>query len=78
MKNGYRVMESDLHVIELGDDRVVMSVDYPHADGPYPRGVETFLELPGVGAESKRKILWDNCFALYGFGEMISPTGSTS
>ncbi len=56
------------HVIdELGDDNLVMSVDYPHADGPYPHGIDTFLALPGVSAESKRKIMWDNCLKLYGF-----------
>lgn len=50
----------------LGDDNIVVSADYPHADGPFPQGVDTFLALPGVGAQSKRKILWDNCLRLYG------------
>ncbi len=50
-----------------GDDNIVMSTDYPHADGPYPNGTRTFLDLPGVGLESKRKVLWDNCLRLYGF-----------
>ena len=53
----------------IGDEGIVMSVDYPHADGPYPNGVDTFLALEGVGTESKRKILWDNCARLYGFDE---------
>ena len=52
----------------IGDDNIVMSIDYPHADGPFPHGIETFLALPGVGRESKKKILWDNCRELYGFG----------
>ena len=56
----------------IGDDNVVMSVDYPHADGPYPFGTETFLALPGVSAESKRKIMWDNCLRLYGFDDNIA------
>ena len=51
----------------LGDDNIVMSVDYPHADGPFPNGVAGFLALSGVGRESKKKILWDNCCRLYGF-----------
>ena len=51
----------------LGDDNIVVSVDYPHADGPFPNGVARFLELPGVGRDAKRKILWDNCRRLYGF-----------
>lgn len=50
----------------LGDDNIVVSTDYPHADGPYPHGVENFLALDGVPRESKRKILWDNCVRLYG------------
>jgi predicted TIM-barrel fold metal-dependent hydrolase len=56
-------------VDQYGDDNVVMSVDYPHADGPFPNGVQEFLELPGVALESKRKIMWDNCLRLYGFAE---------
>ena len=54
-------------VDRFGDDNIVMSVDYPHADGPFPNGVKTFLDLPGVGRESKEKIMWDNCRRLYGF-----------
>jgi predicted TIM-barrel fold metal-dependent hydrolase len=46
-----------------------MSVDYPHADGPFPNGIKEFLELPGVSLESKKKIMWQNCLRLYGFSE---------
>jgi hypothetical protein len=53
----------------IGDANIVMSVDYPHADGPFPEGVQTFLDLPGVSLDSKRKIMWDNCVRLYGFAE---------
>ena len=56
----------------IGDENVVMSVDYPHADGPFPHGIDTFLELPGVGLESKKKIMWDNCLRLYGFGDDLA------
>ena len=52
---------------KYGDDNVVMSVDYPHADGPFPDGVKEFLNLPGVGRGSKQKIMWENCCRLYGF-----------
>ena len=64
---GTDVDEALLSVVidEIGDDNIVMSVDYPHADGPFPHGIETFLELPGIGVESKRKIMWDNCTRLY-------------
>ena len=66
---GTDVDEALLKVVinEIGDENIVMSTDYPHADGPYPNGTQTFLDLPGVAVESKSKILWDNCLKLYGF-----------
>ncbi len=55
------------HVVDaLGDDNIVFSTDYPHPDGPYPRAVDTFLAQEGIGRETKRKVLWDNCARLYG------------
>ena len=74
---GTDVDEELLRVVidELGDDNIVMSTDFPHADGPFPHGVETFLELPGVALESKRKILWDNCLSLYGFDTEAAAQG---
>jgi predicted TIM-barrel fold metal-dependent hydrolase len=54
------------HYIEyLGDDNLVFSTDYPHADSKFPHSVEEFLELP-VSEKSKRRILWDNWCRLYG------------
>lgn len=49
----------------LGNDRLVFSTDFPHVDTKYPKSVERFLQLP-IGAEDKKKILWDNCAAYYG------------
>tara|TARA_B100000949_G_scaffold172027_1_gene152488 strand:- start:1773 stop:2243 length:471 start_codon:yes stop_codon:yes gene_type:complete len=74
---GTDVDEALLRVVidEIGDENIVMSTDYPHADGPYPNGTQIFLELPGVSLESKRKILWKNCLSLYGFDE-TSPSKS--
>ena len=68
---GTDVDEELLKVVvdEIGDNNIVMSVDYPHADGPFPNGVKEFLELPGVSLESKKKIMWENCLRLYGFSE---------
>ena len=65
---GTDVDEELLRVVidEVGDDNIVLSTDYPHADGPFPHGIDTFLNLPGIGSESKKKILWDNCVKLYG------------
>src|SRR5262249_16125012 len=48
----------------LGNDRLVFSTDFPHVDTKYPKSVERFLQLP-IGAEDKKKILWDNCAAYY-------------
>ena len=50
----------------LGDERIVFSTDYPHPDSKYPHAVVSFLALPGVSDDSKRRILWDNALALYG------------
>jgi predicted TIM-barrel fold metal-dependent hydrolase len=53
-------------VIEaIGDDSIVVSTDYPHADGLFPTAIEEFTHLEGVSDKSKAKILWDNCARLY-------------
>lgn len=53
-------------VSRLGDENLVFSTDYPHPDSAYPHAVDTLLSLEGLGLDSKRKILWDNCARLYG------------
>jgi predicted TIM-barrel fold metal-dependent hydrolase len=56
-------------VIEaIGDDAIVVSTDYPHADGLFPHAIDEFLALEGVSEKTKRKILWENCARLYGLG----------
>jgi predicted TIM-barrel fold metal-dependent hydrolase len=59
--------ENALKVVidEIGDNRIVVSTDYPHDDSLFPRATESFLAIEGVNSESKRKILWDNCARLY-------------
>ncbi|MCW5890994.1 MAG: amidohydrolase [bacterium] len=52
------------YVEVFGDDNLVFSTDYPHADSKYPHAVETFLTLP-LSETAKRKILWDNWCRLY-------------
>ena len=53
------------HVVaDLGDDCLVTTTDYPHGDAKYPEAMNLFLDLE-LAAESKRKILWDNCKRLY-------------
>jgi len=49
----------------IGDDRIVISTDYPHDDGLFPFAIDTFLSQADLKEESKRKILWDNCARLY-------------
>ncbi|HSE92602.1 MAG TPA: amidohydrolase family protein [Methylomirabilota bacterium] len=66
-------VDPDEHVLQhalpaLGDDNIVISSDWPHDDSVYPNAIDTFLGLPGVSEESKRKILWDNCARLYNLG----------
>jgi uncharacterized protein len=53
-------------VIDLiGDDRWVISSDFPHFDSAFPEAFNRFMALEGVSDDAKRKILWDNCTALY-------------
>ncbi len=49
----------------IGDDNVVISTDYPHADSHWPHAIDDFLAIEMPGA-SRGKILWDNCARLYG------------
>jgi predicted TIM-barrel fold metal-dependent hydrolase len=48
----------------FGDDNLVFSTDYPHADSKYPNSIAYFLKLP-LSEESQRKVLWDNFCRLY-------------
>jgi predicted TIM-barrel fold metal-dependent hydrolase len=49
----------------IGDDNLVFSSDYPHSDSDFPKATQEFFhqEMP---ADSRRKILWDNCVKFYG------------
>ncbi|MBO0728734.1 MAG: amidohydrolase [Acidimicrobiaceae bacterium] len=49
---------------EFGDDNVVFSTDYPHADSKFPHATDTFWSMP-LAEETKRKVLWDNYAKLY-------------
>jgi uncharacterized protein len=67
----YAVADADedlaRYVVDYGlEDNILFSTDYPHHDSPWPEGVNTFLELPGLSEETRRKILWDNGARLYG------------
>ena len=78
-KQGFRVMDSDLHVIEprtlwelckyvvaeIGDENLVLSTDWPHDDSRFPHVIDGFLTMAPLPQDSKRKVLWDNCARLY-------------
>ena len=49
----------------VGDANIVFSSDYPHHDSEFPESVREFLGHDDLPDEAKRKILWDNCAALY-------------
>jgi len=53
----------------VGDAKVIFATDFPHPDSRYPNAVKSFLGLPRVPDESKRRILWDNAIRFYGFGD---------
>jgi predicted TIM-barrel fold metal-dependent hydrolase len=52
-------------VKRIGDDNLVISTDYPHADSHWPNAVNHFMGIEGLSGSSRRKILWDNCARLY-------------
>jgi len=48
----------------FGDDNLVFSTDYPHADSKYPHSLREFEKLP-LSETAQRKILRDNWTRLY-------------
>ncbi len=52
-------------VKRIGDDNIVISTDYPHADSRWPKAIDTFLQIDGLSDGSRRKMFWDNCAKLY-------------
>lgn len=56
----------DAVVAAVGDRSFVVSTDWPHDDSGYPHAMDSFLALPGLSDENRRRILWDNCARLYG------------
>jgi predicted TIM-barrel fold metal-dependent hydrolase len=53
-------------VIELlGPDTRVFATDYPHAEGWFPKTVETVLGWSSIPDDAKRQLLLDNGVRLY-------------
>ncbi|MEE9284541.1 MAG: amidohydrolase family protein [Dehalococcoidia bacterium] len=50
----------------LGDDRLVISTDWPHDDSAYPHAIENFLAIEGLTVDAKFNVLWHNAARLYG------------
>ncbi|HWS55125.1 MAG TPA: amidohydrolase family protein [Pyrinomonadaceae bacterium] len=50
----------------VGDDALLFSSDYPHADGLFPNSVRAVRERADIGEELKRKILGGNAARFYG------------
>src|ERR1044071_5891620 len=52
-------------ISRIGDDNIVLSTDYPHADSHWPNSISHFMAIDMPG-NARKKILWDNCAKLYG------------
>ena len=64
-------MDPDEHLVSdvikrMGDDNILISMDYPHIDAHFSHALDEFFEIDGLDESSRRKILWDNCSRLYG------------
>jgi predicted TIM-barrel fold metal-dependent hydrolase len=51
-------------VKRMGDENVVISTDYPHADSHWPDAINHFMAMD-LPSGARKKILWDNCARLY-------------
>jgi predicted TIM-barrel fold metal-dependent hydrolase len=56
---------------DFGDDNVVYSTDYPHADSKFPGATDHFLTMP-FSETTKRKVLWDNYARLYNLPDPVT------
>jgi predicted TIM-barrel fold metal-dependent hydrolase len=54
----------------IGDNHIVISTDYPHADSHWPNAINHLMAVEGLSESSRRKTLWDNCARLYGATEV--------
>ncbi|MEE9248196.1 MAG: amidohydrolase family protein [Dehalococcoidia bacterium] len=54
-------------VIEvLGEDTLFYASDWPHWDNEYPQNIQQFWDRDDISESAKKKILSDNCKAMYG------------
>lgn len=69
-RNCFVSVDPDEHIAwqvveEVGNDNLVFSTDFPHADSAFPDATNEFLGLDKMSEETKRKVLWDNCARYY-------------
>ena len=69
-RNMYGCIFADRHAIEqahqIGIDNLMFEVDFPHADGPYPRTLEHLAEqFAGIDADTTYKIVRGNAISLF-------------
>jgi predicted TIM-barrel fold metal-dependent hydrolase len=69
-RNMYGCIFADKHAIanahEIGIDNLMFEVDFPHADGPYPRTLEHLADqFAGVDPDITRRIVRDNAIKLF-------------
>ena len=50
----------------LGDNIIMYSSDYPHAESRFPESTDKVLAWKSLGADVMRKMLWDNAVACFG------------
>jgi len=67
-KSGFRIMDSDMHVMEPHDLWLQHLPARYRERAPQLTPMDAFLAVPGLDDEARRKILWDNCARLYGLG----------
>ncbi len=69
-RNVFGCIFADRHAIEqaehIGVDNLMFEVDFPHADGPYPRTLDHLADqFRGIDAETTYKIVRGNAINLY-------------
>src|ERR1051325_2621197 len=50
----------------LGDNIIMYSSDYPHAESRFPESTDKVLAWKSLGDDTMRKMLWDNAVACFG------------
>ncbi|TSD40309.1 amidohydrolase [Rhodococcus sp. KBS0724] len=72
-RNMFGCIFADRHAIEnaalIGDKNIMFEVDFPHADGPYPRTLEHLsAQFEGIDAATTYRIVRGNANQLFGLG----------